>query len=126
MYEEVRLTEIKEYGSYVYTIDSLKGTLSEWDSNGRNGVYDRGTEDINKLDWVIVGGESGNENGKYKYRPCQLQWIEKIVNDCQDNNVPVFVKQLGTYLSKELKMKDRHGGDMEVFPENLRIRQFPK
>lgn len=76
-------------------------------------------------DWVIVGGESGNENGKYRYRPCELKWIEDIVADCEHNNVPVFVKQLGTHLAKAMKLKDRHGGDIEEFPEHLRIRQFP-
>lgn len=77
------------------------------------------------IDWVIVGGESGNETGKYRYRPCELEWIEKIVEDCQRNSIPVFVKQMGTHLSKELKMKDRHGGDINEFPEHLRVRQFP-
>lgn len=77
------------------------------------------------FDWVIVGGESGNEHGKYKYRHCELAWIEKIVNDCTKNSIPVFVKQMGTYLAKELKMSDRHGGDINEFPEHLKIRQFP-
>ncbi len=76
--------------------------------------------------WVIVGGESGNDNGKYRYRPCKLSWIENVVNDCNKNNIPVFVKQLGTHLSKELKLKDRHGGDINEFPKHLQIRQFPK
>lgn len=78
------------------------------------------------LDWVIVGGESGNETGKYKYRPCKLEWIEKITNDCQKNDVPVFIKQMGTHLSKQLKMSDRHGGNINEFPKHLQLRQFPK
>lgn len=77
------------------------------------------------IDWVIVGGESGNENGMYKYRPCELQWIEKIVNQCVETNTPVFVKQLGTYLAKDLKLSDRHGGNFDEFPTNLQIREFP-
>jgi protein gp37 len=77
------------------------------------------------FDWVIVGGESGNENGKYRYRPCELQWIEKIVKDCTDNNIPVFVKQLGTHLSKQMSLADRHGGDIDEFPYHLKTRQFP-
>jgi len=76
-------------------------------------------------DWVIVGGESGNDVGKYRYRPCSIEWIHKIVYDCQENVVPVFVKQLGTHLSKELKMSDRHGGNIDEFPEHLQFRQFP-
>lgn len=78
-----------------------------------------------KIDWVIVGGESGNNNGKYRYRPCELSWIENIVNQCVKNKVPVFVKQLGTHLAKTLKMSDRHGGNIDEFPEHLKFRQFP-
>lgn len=80
---------------------------------------------FNAYDWVIIGGESGNENGKYKYRPCGLVWIESIVSQCDVRDIPVFVKQLGTYLAKELKLKDRHGGDINEFPSNLQIRQYP-
>lgn len=80
---------------------------------------------LKHLHWIIVGGESGNENGKYRYRPCKLEWIEAIVKQCQESGVPVFVKQLGTHLAKELKLKDRHGGDINEWPENLQFRQFP-
>jgi protein gp37 len=77
------------------------------------------------IDWVIVGGESGHETGTYRYRPCEMKWIEKIVAQCKEAGISVFVKQLGTYLSKELKMSDRHGGNIEEFPAHLRIREFP-
>jgi protein gp37 len=83
--------------------------------------------DGSKIDWVIIGGESGNENGPWRYRQCELEWIEKMVLDCQQAGIPVFVKQLGTYLAKFLSLHDRHGGDMEEWPEeNLKVRQFPK
>lgn len=77
------------------------------------------------IDWVIVGGESGNDTGKYRYRPCELEWIESIVNECKEAGVAVFVKQLGTHLAKEMGLKDRHGGDIDEWPEHLRIREFP-
>jgi protein gp37 len=77
------------------------------------------------IDWVIVGGESGNETGKYRYRPCKIEWIEQMVQHCKEAKVAVFVKQFGTHLAKELKMTDRHGGNIEEFPEHLRIREFP-
>lgn len=83
-----------------------------------------GVEIIKAFDWVIVGGESGNDTGKYRYRECQLSWIEEIVNDCQDAHVPVFVKQMGTYLAKQMGLS-RHGGDMSEWPAHLQIRQFP-
>jgi len=79
-----------------------------------------------RIDWVIVGGESGNDNGKYKYRECKLEWIYDIIDQCKRSNTPVFVKQLGTHLSKEMKLVDRHGGDIEEWPQQLQIRQFPR
>lgn len=77
------------------------------------------------IDWVIVGGESGNDTGKYRYRPCKLEWIEQMVAHCKEAGTAVFVKQLGTHLAKELNMSDRHGGNINEFPEHLRIREFP-
>jgi protein gp37 len=76
--------------------------------------------------WVIVGGESGNESGKYRYRPCEFEWIEKIVNDCKEAGVPVFVKQMGAYLAKRHGLGDRHGTLMEHWPPSLQVREFPK
>jgi protein gp37 len=83
-------------------------------------------QELSMISWVIIGGESGNDTGKYRYRPCNLDWIRNIANDCKEMNVNVFIKQMGTYLAKELKMNDRHGGDINEFPTDLQIRQFPK
>jgi protein gp37 len=72
-----------------------------------------------QIQWVIVGGESGPEA-----RLCDINWI-----------FPVFVKQLGArpltnYGSwsdgKLLKLRDRHGGDIDEWPKDLRIREFPR
>jgi protein gp37 len=78
------------------------------------------------FDWVIVGGESGNDTGKYRYRDCWISWIEEIVESFNSCGVAVFVKQLGTSLAKSRKMTDRHGGNIDEFPEQLRIREFPR
>lgn len=77
------------------------------------------------FDWVIVGGESGNDTGKYRYRPCKIEWIEEIKNSFGGCGASVFIKQLGTHLAKELKLSDRHGGNIDEWPEQLRVRQFP-
>ena len=42
------------------------------------------------LDWVIVGGESGNGA-----RPFDVQWAQSVVEQCRAAEVPCFVKQLG-------------------------------
>lgn len=126
LYGPVDLTRIKSYTPEGgYTNDVLSGKESLWNPNGP--VYNKysGESSADVIDWVIVGGESGNENGKYRYRPCELEWIEDIVQQCQIARVPVFVKQLGTHLAKKLGLKDRHGGNIDEWPEHLRIRQFP-
>ena len=80
------------------------------------------------ISWVIVGGESGSGA-----RPCEVNWIEDIVNQCQQYQVPVFVKQLGSNSqvpnligTSKQKLKSKKGGDINEFPENLRIRESPK
>lgn len=77
------------------------------------------------IDWVIVGGESGNNVGKYRYRKSAMQYYTDIVKTCKLHKVPVFVKQLGTHLAKELNLSDRHGGNIEEFPRLLKVREFP-
>lgn len=87
--------------------------------------YGYDVEPTDKLHWVIVGGESGS-----KARICSLQWIRSLVRQCQDAEVPIFVKQLGSNViassrSNNLKLKDKKGGNIDDFPEDLKIREFP-
>lgn len=83
------------------------------------------TSDLNNIDWIIIGGESGNDEGKWKYRPCEIDWMEYLVNDGFAWGCRVFVKQLGTHLAKELDMSDRHGKTFDEFPLGLRHREMP-
>jgi protein gp37 len=53
-------------------------------------LEDLGQLDLNGIDWVIVGGESGP-----KARPMEEEWVIKIKNSCHDQNVPFFFKQWG-------------------------------
>lgn len=81
---------------------------------------------LERINWIILGGESGNDTGYYRYRKSELKWYEDIIQTASMHNIPVFVKQLGTYLAKELAFKnDRHGGSIEHFPKKLQIRNFP-
>jgi len=81
--------------------------------------------DLSQIHWVIIGGESGNNSGKYRYRPCHIEWIESLIGQCRSAKVPVFVKQLGTHLAREMKLRNRHGGDISEWPEQLQIREMP-
>ena len=66
------------------TVDALGGrTLS------REGDYD---ESEPRLDWVIVGGESGP-----KARPMHPDWARSLRDQCQAAGVPFFFKQWGEW-----------------------------
>ena len=47
---------------------------------------------FNKIDWVIVGGETG---AKSRTRNMQPIWVDKIFNDCKRNETKFFFKQWG-------------------------------
>ena len=80
---------------------------------------------MKNLNWIIVGGESGNEDGNYRYRKMELSWAEELVAKAQENKVACFVKQLGSYQAKKLKLNSRYGDVIDEFPKNLQVRQFP-
>jgi protein gp37 len=46
-------------------------------------------DDKSKLDWVIVGAETGHSR-----RPCKQEWIDDAVEQCEESGVPVFVKKI--------------------------------
>lgn len=80
------------------------------------------------IHWIIIGGESGHDHGKYSYRPMELEWAQYII-DCYRHQSPetaIFVKQLGTYQAKNWNLTDRHGGDFQNWPAEMQIREFPK
>lgn len=63
------------------------------------------------LSWVIIGGESGP-----KHRPMDLRWLEHIVRACQQNDIPVFVKQdSGMYPGRQGRIPDEYW--IQEFPE---------
>jgi protein gp37 len=108
-------------------------------------------DDHNERQWVIVGGESGPGS-----RPCDIAWIESIVEQCRTAGTKVFVKQLGARpydsnyqhgvyaphdrrtptgpdgaggtmaIGNLMLLKDRKGGDMEKWPSKLRVREMPE
>lgn len=93
------------------------------------------------LDWVVCGGESGPGA-----RLFNVNWARDIVRQCQAGDVPAFVKQLGARpILTELAelpdnqigedgtahwwtldfIRDSKGGDINEWPQDLRVRQFP-
>lgn len=94
-----------------------------------------------RIDWVIIGGESGPGA-----RPCNVEWIRGVVSQCHEAGVPCFVKQLGSEprviacsecgqigcdcrgatRTTRLLLKHPKGGDPAEWPEDLNVREFPK
>lgn len=80
---------------------------------------------LEQIDWSILGGESGNETGKYRYRPCEVDWLVEVKQTMESFGSKIFVKQLGTHIAKEQGLKDRHGRDINEFPPELQVQEFP-
>ncbi len=68
---------------------------------------------LNKIDWIIVGGESG-----LKARPMDLDWALTIKEMCQKNQITFFLKQLGG-------KKNKRGGDQALLEGQI-WHQYPK
>jgi protein gp37 len=93
--------------------EPLLGSL--FDGSGR-----RSPLDLDAIDWLIVGGESGPDA-----RPLDLAWALELAVACDRTSTAFFMKQLGTALGRELGSRDRKGGDFGTFPPNLRRREMP-
>jgi len=65
----------------------------------------------NKVDWVIVGGESGPGA-----RPMNLDWVRGIRDQCKAEGVKFFFKQW---------VRNGHKVPFGEYPEDLRIREMP-
>jgi protein gp37 len=71
------------------------------------------------LHWVIAGGESGPGA-----RPMDPSWARSIRDQCLEADVPCFVKQMGSRWPGR-QGRDFKGGDIDSFPEDLRVREMP-
>lgn len=82
--------------------------------------------DLEGIDHVIVGGESGPGA-----RPFDALWLSAIQIQCKKAAVPLYVKQFGanpTMLGGMLNLKDRKGANPAEWLKRyrVRIREFPK
>jgi protein gp37 len=101
-------------------------------------LEDLGWVVLRRIDWAIIGGESGP-----KARPCDVAWIRSLVTQCREAGTACFVKQLGAKPvqpdprvrdmrrpgwmgTTTLDLRDKKGGDIEEFPADLRVREFPE
>ncbi len=65
------------------------------------------------VNWVVVGCESGSRR-----RPCKIEWVRSVVEQCKVAGVACFVKQLD--------LGGKCVADPAQFPKDLRIREYPK
>jgi protein gp37 len=97
------------------------------------GLDEDGIRDVvpsEAIDWIIVGGESGPSA-----RPFNVDWARSLRDQCREAQVAFYLKQLGAnpdFGFNELHVRhaspifDRHGGDPAEWPEDLRVREFPR
>ena len=71
-------------------------------------------------DWIICGGESGN--GARRIKPA---WVRAVRDECADLGIAFFMKQIGdNHYGWPTNIRGK-GHDMDDWPEDLRVRQFP-
>ncbi len=79
------------------------------------------------VSWVIIGGES--KQGKEEPRPYDIQWARFALAQCRKAGVPCFIKQFGSNVydnGVKVNFKDGHGGNMDEWPADLRVRECPE
>lgn len=76
--EKYRIDDLKETDAKIKFL-SLEPLLSSL-----------GDINLNGIDWVIVGGESGP-----KARPMNIDWVREIRDQCIEQKTPFFFKQWG-------------------------------
>lgn len=94
-----------------------------------------------RIDWIIVGGESDQPG--MRARPFDIGWARSTIEQCRDAGVACFVKQLGARPiryecgmrercthpdcgPRSVTLRDRAGANPAEWPEDLRVREFPR
>lgn len=79
---------------------------------------DLGTLNLSGIDWVIVGGESG-----VQARPMHKDWVLNIQHQCQEQRVPFFFKQWGTWGEDGIRRNKKDNGCMI---DGIVCQKYPK
>jgi protein gp37 len=78
---------------------------------------------LDGIHWLIQGGESGQGARRF-----DVEWADRLRQQCQDAGVAYFMKQLGAAAFENGEPHDLrhgHGGDWSEWHERLRVREFP-
>ena len=79
-----------ESQKHINRVDALRNTPAAVKFLSCEPLLGALTLDLNNIDWVIVGGESGRN-----HRPIKQKWVEDILKQCQYEEVAFFFKQWG-------------------------------
>ena len=99
-------------GLYLASVNP-NGAVSVTATNGHLLGVKPGEFEERKLDWVVLGCESG-----HKRLPCPHEWMIDVVRQCKAAGVPVYCKQI-----QDVRGKVIH--DINLFPKELQIREAP-
>lgn len=80
--------------------------------------------DLDGINWVICGAESGA-----RARPCDVEWIRSVRDQCAEADVPLWVKQLGTVWARANNLRGKGqtaGQDPSRWPVDLRVQRLPQ
>lgn len=81
-------------------------------------LEDLGEMDLEGIDWIIVGGESG-----LKARPMREEWALNVKRQAVDKNIAFFFKQWGTWSREGVKRNKHVNGKLL---EGEIVQQMPK
>jgi protein gp37 len=102
-----RIDHLRQTGAYLkfLSIEPLLGPIPNLDLEG--------------IDWVIVGGESGPGA-----RPMKPEWVMDIRNQCRRAGVPFFFKQWGGVRKKKAgrELEGRTWDEMPVTTAGIHLR----
>ena len=88
-------------------------------------LEDIGKINLQNIDWVIVGGESGN-----RARPMDSSWVLNIKEQCEANNIAFFFKQWGTWGADKIKRNKKENGKIlngkiwQQYPDKIKNEQL--
>jgi protein gp37 len=87
-------------------------------------LEDLGSVNLKGIDWLIIGGESGQGA-----RLFNLDWARNLIGECKQQRVACFMKQVGRQPwngGQHLKLASAKGGDPSEWPLDIRVREYPK
>ena len=137
MFDTFKSTKIPENIWLGVTVENKKSGLSRIDKLRKLNasvkflsieplLENLGEINLKGIDWVIVGGESGQ-----KARPMEPDWVLNIKKQCEKQNVAFFFKQWGTWGYDGVKRNKKANGrkllgkEWNQYPEHQALMKKP-